>query len=560
MSNARNQPLFCLVPNSSNAEDVLTLNENRPYRKGPATRFLDFPYFIFGPSRPSKQAGILAALGSGKEQNDIWLGHDNGNVKGYRERHCVFFVDQSGDLRIRPFAGARVEAIVIPSNDESDLDSRSDTSFKSLGGLLSEARDKVQSSRISGPGKGVDAASDDHNAPEPSVTSMAGPSNESHASPITLHAEQERLVPLSPISRRLPMCAGWSRLPVDRCPKHPNWSVFCRQFQKAKADDEGNKGDEPEPADAGLPLPPPNCQLEAGHHPTNDMCPATPPQVVESWASTPTLPDDESTSELEPAGAEPRLQPQSPSGAASGRGVDPQQRSDSCGLSEHRDHRDDNDQASDPEQRHPLAPDDGEKNDEEGPAAPPHARESVAGLPTLLDDGGNDDHEPASESPPMQPPAGRDQANLQHTAGRCDATTSEMASERDLSRRRHRNTDGEEDYCPSVCSDAEHSEDDIVRPPPNKRRRGGTVIIATSGTASQQQARLSYSDASGGAQRLSRHPRRQRGAAYPPSSPGEDIEMDSTPAATFEELPLGDAVLKRVTRDGSPPTFMVQFT
>ena len=36
--------------------------------------------------------------------------------------------------------------------------------------------------------------------------------------------------------------------------------------------------------------------------------------------------------------------------------------------------------------------------------------------------------------------------------------------------------------------------------------------------------------------------------------------MDSTPAATFEELPLEDAVLRRVTMDGLPPTFMVQFT
>jgi hypothetical protein len=36
--------------------------------------------------------------------------------------------------------------------------------------------------------------------------------------------------------------------------------------------------------------------------------------------------------------------------------------------------------------------------------------------------------------------------------------------------------------------------------------------------------------------------------------------MDRTPAATFEEVPLGDAVLKRVTMDGSPSTFMVQFT
>jgi hypothetical protein len=36
--------------------------------------------------------------------------------------------------------------------------------------------------------------------------------------------------------------------------------------------------------------------------------------------------------------------------------------------------------------------------------------------------------------------------------------------------------------------------------------------------------------------------------------------VDRTPAATFEEFPLGDAVLQRVTMDGSPSTFMVQFT
>ena len=131
---------------------------------------------------------------------------------------------------------------------------------------------------------------------------------------------------------------------------------------KGQGGRQGNKGDEPKPADAGLPLPPPNSQLEADHHPTNEMCPATPPQVVGSWARTPTLPEDESTSDLESADAEPRLQPQSPSGAASGRGVDLQQRSG--GLSQHRDHRDDNDQASDLEQRHSLAPDDrGEKRD-----------------------------------------------------------------------------------------------------------------------------------------------------------------------------------------------------
>jgi hypothetical protein len=62
------------------------------------------------------------------------------------------------------------------------------------------------------------------------------------------------------------------------------------------------------------------------------MCPTTPPQVAESRACIPTLLDDESTSELEPADAEPRLQPQGPSGTASGRGVDPQQRSGSSGA------------------------------------------------------------------------------------------------------------------------------------------------------------------------------------------------------------------------------------
>lgn len=36
--------------------------------------------------------------------------------------------------------------------------------------------------------------------------------------------------------------------------------------------------------------------------------------------------------------------------------------------------------------------------------------------------------------------------------------------------------------------------------------------------------------------------------------------MATTPTATFEELHVGDVVLKRVTTDGSPSTFMVQFT
>ncbi len=286
---------------------------------------------------------------------------------------------------------------------------------------------------------------------------------------------------------------------------------------------------EPEPADARLALQRPDSQFEADHHPTNGMCPTTSPQVAESRVCIPTLPDDESTSELEPADAEPRLQPQDPSDTASSRGVDLQQKSSSGGLSPHPDHNDDDDQASDPEERHPLTPDDrGEKGSEEGPAALPQAQESAAGPPTLPDEG-NNGHELADASPPMRPSAGRDQAS-----GRGRGTRPFRQC------RRRRDADEAED---TVYSNAEHSEDDVFQPPPRKRRRGGT-----------------YGDSARGAQRSSRRPRLQRGTAHPLPSPQRDIEVDRTPAATFEEFPLGDAVLKRVTMDGSPSTFMLQFT
>ncbi len=53
---------------------------------------------------------------------------------------------------------SQVEAIVIPSDGEFDLDSRSDTSFASLGRLLSEARNTVQPGRISSTGMCLDFA------------------------------------------------------------------------------------------------------------------------------------------------------------------------------------------------------------------------------------------------------------------------------------------------------------------------------------------------------------------------------------------------------------------
>ena len=60
---------------------------------------------------------------------------------------------QSGDAR-----ELQAEAILISSDDEFDLDNRSDTSFKSLGGLLSEARNTVQPGRISMTGMCLDLA------------------------------------------------------------------------------------------------------------------------------------------------------------------------------------------------------------------------------------------------------------------------------------------------------------------------------------------------------------------------------------------------------------------
>ncbi|KAK4233638.1 hypothetical protein C8A03DRAFT_19323 [Achaetomium macrosporum] len=152
----------------------------------------------------------------------------------------------------------------------------------------------------------------------------------------------------------------------------------------------------------------------------------------------------------------------------------------------------------------------------------------------------------------MQPSASQARPILQHPIGRrrlCDA-------------------DDGEDYCPTVGSDAEYSEkDDVVRPPRRKRRRVSTVTVTTGRTASQRQTRPDRGDSlSREARRSSRRPKRQgkRGAAHPPSSREStlerDPEADRAAAATFEEWPLGNAALKRVIMDGSPATFVVQFT
>ncbi|KAK3694836.1 hypothetical protein B0T22DRAFT_507617 [Podospora appendiculata] len=349
---------------------------------------------------------------------------------------------------------------------------------------------------------------------------------------------------------------------------------------KAKADNEGSEGDEPEPADAGLPLQPPcsqdridfrrdvggqcNTNLEADHRPTcppvpddrgeqNGMCRAVQPQVVESRARTPTLPDDESTGELEPADAKPRLQPQSPCGAASGRGVDPQQGSGSCRLSQHRDRLDDSDQTSDLEQCHPLVPDDRGEQDEDVSVVPPQAQEGRASIPRLSDDESNNDREVANTEPSMQPSASQERVNLQHNIGR-------------RRRRRRCDTDEEEDCSPIVGSDAKQGKDkDVVRPPRRKRRMVNTSAPTTRRTSPKRQTRLRCTDSpSLQAQRPppTQGPKRrqsQRSISKLQSSGGSALEEETLEAAfaSYGEWPL-EAVLKRVWVDGAA-TFQVEF-
>lgn len=68
----------------------------------------------------------------------------------------------------------------------------------------------------------------------------------------------------------------------------------------------------------------------------------------------------------------------------------------------------------------------------------------------------------------MQPYASQARTNLRRLIGRC----------------RHRDADDGGDFCPTVGSDAEHSEKDDIAAPP--RRRASTVAFATGGTASQR--------------------------------------------------------------------------
>ncbi|KAK4220402.1 hypothetical protein QBC38DRAFT_222495, partial [Podospora fimiseda] len=213
--------------------------------------------------------------------------------------------------------------------------------------------------------------------------------------------------------------------------------------------------------------------------------PAVPPQAVESRIPIPMLPGDESTSELEPADAEPHPQLQSPSGTVPGRG------SGSCSLSQHPDHHDD-DLASGPERPHPLVPEDREQDEDNTPSPPDHqaASKSTSGKMT------QQQSSPvlAAEASPVKL-AGilltpgtrttrRKQVPFSHDAkqgpGATRASSTEwpdgepVSLQQNIGRRRRRQrcgTDDEEDCSRIVGSDAEQGKDEnVVQPPRGKRR------------------------------------------------------------------------------------------
>ncbi|KXX76730.1 hypothetical protein MMYC01_209296 [Madurella mycetomatis] len=225
-------------------------------------------------------------------------------------------------------------------------------------------------------------------------------------------------------------------------------------------------------------------------------------------SALPTLPDDERISELELADAEPRLRSQSPCSAAS----------------------------SDPEQRHPLVPDDGGEQNEEGPITPTQAKESLASIPRLSDDESNNDREVANAELSMQLSASQDRANLKHNIGR----------------RRHCGPGDGEGSGPIEDSVTEHGRDGDITQPPRKRCRISTSTPTTRETVPKRQTRLRCTrPQSRQAQRpATKRPERRRSQRGLPSprSPGSSALEEETveaPVEMFEEWPLDGAVLKR---------------
>ncbi|RYP13401.1 hypothetical protein DL767_010759 [Monosporascus sp. MG133] len=237
---------------------------------------------------------------------------------------------------------------------------------------------------------------------------------------------------------------------------------------------------------------------------------------------------------------------QSPRSAASNLGVGTQQRSDGGHLSQHHNHRSDSDQTSDPELGPSPAPNSREQN-EDGSVVPSQAQESRASMSRLSDDESNNDRERVDAEPPMQPSASQGRIDLRPDIGG------------------HRNTDSKEDYRLVEDSVTGHGQDDDVVQPPRKRRKISASTPSTAyGTAARRQTRLRCpSSRLQQAPRSTQHSKRRRSQRNNPNplSPNRPIpgkETVKAPVAKFEEWPLGNAVLKRVTVDGVA-TFQLEF-
>ncbi|KAK4127925.1 hypothetical protein N657DRAFT_235516 [Parathielavia appendiculata] len=173
----------------------------------------------------------------------------------------------------------------------------------------------------------------------------------------------------------------------------------------------------------------------------------------------------------------PHCRPQGPRRAASSHGGELQQTSDSRCLSQHH-HCGDSVRTSDPEHRHPQVPDDGGKQDEESSVVPPHAQESLVGMPSVSGDESGNEGELANTAPSIQPSASQNQANIQH-----------------IGCRRRCDIDGMEDCSPIVGSNAKLVKDkDVVQPPRGKRRRVNTSAPTTRRTVPKRQTRLRRTD------------------------------------------------------------------
>ncbi|KAK4233360.1 hypothetical protein C8A03DRAFT_48072 [Achaetomium macrosporum] len=379
--------------------------------------------------------------------------------------------------------------------------------------LLAAAHNKVKSCSVSA-GKNVDAASDESDAPEPSVTIRPGPDDEFakqqqrrgslgpfleplSSSPETVHATQTQ-----------PLLAGCAAfLPGQAStPDNTSRDTTVPETDAASLAEHGatrhGHGMQHGPQPSEKP-----CGTTSNHD--GSICldneswdRLTPGAPAETRASTPTLPNADGISELELVDAEPRLRLHSPGSAAPSLEAETQQRSDSCCLSHHH-HRGDSVRTSDPEHRHPQVPDDGGEQDEESSVVPPQAQESRPGMPSLSGNESGNEHELANTEPSMQPPADQGQANLQHNI-RCP---------------RRCNTDDEEGLL-SHCGNRHQG----------KRRRVNPSAPTTRRTVPKRQTRPHQ-----------RSSTRQQ-CLRVPALEEETVEAGF---ASFEEWPL-EAVLKRV--------------